>query len=84
MHCICVVGTLFLMLIPYVISQAFNGMRSSSSGRGRLLNCTFYPAPELGLEKIHEQSTGNVTFNCTCSAEAQSAGKVIIDFFAKK
>ncbi|OQV12355.1 putative P3 protein [Hypsibius exemplaris] len=79
MHCVCVVGTLLLMLIPYVVSQASSGLRSRrSASNSRMMNCTFYPLPEQGLEKIHEAATGNVTFNCTCSAAAISAGKVIL------
>ncbi|XP_055343853.1 ileal sodium/bile acid cotransporter-like [Paramacrobiotus metropolitanus] len=77
MHLICVIGTLLLMLIPYAISQALNGIRSSSVGHRRL-NCTFNPSIEYGLEKVHEETTANVTVECVCSAEAVTAGKVIL------
>lgn len=78
MHFICVVGTIILMLIPYVISQAINGLRSSAGNYGKLLNCTFDPSIDYGLQQAPEESTGNVTVNCTCSDEAVAGGRAIL------
>ena len=79
MHLICVIGTFLLLLLPYVLSQALHGLRiTPPSLSGRYINCTFHPSPEVGLVKVQEESVANVTFNCTCTSQALSAGKVIL------
>ncbi|GAU94752.1 hypothetical protein RvY_06473-2 [Ramazzottius varieornatus] len=80
MHLICVIGTFLLFLIPYVLGQALNGIRNAPTFHGKVsyLNCTFYPSLEVGLVKVEEEASANITFNCTCTSEAINAGKVIL------